>query len=477
MEVSVDLKFVLIIIALLACIQVTESVFGDYGYNHFQMRPPSLPFNPAAQPTRGGWSSGHDAEWLPPHNPHFHHHHHHHGGDSSEEVGDEDFDDSSCPGGWSGGVRWPCVPVKGCTTLRPRGFRAYCGWNAGEPLVCCPPKDKEAIHADTRPNTPNRPIPNRPYITPNRPVAPNRPNTPSCTRPSVPKPNKDKPNNAVATNPSNQKCGQLFADSEGAIVFRDNFAPAPESIIGGVPLRTAQSSPWMAAIGERTKSGIVWFCGGSLIAAQWVITAAHCISSTNRKPELVRLGELDFSRSDDAASPKDFMVANVVRHPEFDAPVYYHDVALLKLREPVSFNKFIQPVCLPPSGLRILDGAIATIAGWGDTAFGGEKSDVLLEVGVQIIPNERCTKAYSSSRLMFNYPQGITSNLLCAGDTEKGGKDACKGDSGGPLVMREGNVHTLIGVVSTGVGCGSRTYPGLYVRVSNYTEWILNVIR
>jgi len=117
---------------------------------------------------------------------------------------------------------------------------------------------------------------------------------------------------------------------------------------------------------------------------------------------------------------------------------------------------------------------------------------------VPIIPNERCTTAYSTRTIaQRNYPQGITSNLLCAGDIVNGGKDACQvcafndlnslfsnkkyfwpqGDSGAPLVMREGNVHSLIGIVSSGVGCGSRTYPGVYVRISSYTEWMKSVMR
>ncbi|XP_065341265.1 clotting factor G beta subunit-like [Cloeon dipterum] len=454
MKVEPQVKCVLIIFAAFALIECSEAVFGNYGFGSFYPQPRGPPvapgpmypyYNPQAGFPPGPWRGNKDAEWLPPHhstahrNPYYNHPHDEDDSsfydDDDEEDDKSQFDNKSCPGGWSGGTRWPCIPTKNCTTLKPRGIRTHCGWSAGSPLVCCPVVNA-AIQADVR-------VPPRNNIRP-----------------------------PVQVKPQVQKCGQLVSDSRGAIVFRDD---APASIVGGVPLRTAQSSPWMAAIGERVKNEIEWFCGGSLISAQWVITAAHC---TTRKTEIVRLGELDFSRTDEPAAPKDFIVVKVEKHPDYSPPNYYHDVALLKLREPVTFNQYIQPVCLPPPIMKNLEGAIATVSGWGDTAWGEDRSNVLLEVGVPIIPNSQCTKYFASRTIAkLNYPQGITNNLLCAGDTEEGGKDACKGDSGGPLVMREGNVHNLIGIVSTGVGCGSKNFPGVYVRISNYTEWIKNVIR
>jgi len=120
-------------------------VFGAYGFNQ-QIVFPTFPtmsnlYLPPHPPT--GWKRN-EAEWLPHHHPHFHPHE-----DSDEEEDDGHFDNSFCPGGWSGGSQWPCKPMKSCSTLKPRMYnRAYCGWSGGEALVCCPPPDKASIHAD-----------------------------------------------------------------------------------------------------------------------------------------------------------------------------------------------------------------------------------------------------------------------------------------------------------------------------------------
>lgn len=58
--------------------------------------------------------------------------------------------------------------------------------------------------------------------------------------------------------------------------------------------------------------------------------------------------------------------------------------------------------------------------------------------------------------------------MICAGDTKLGGRDACQGDSGGPLVC-DGQ---LAGIVSFGQYCGYAAYPGVYVNVSYYRNWI-----
>lgn len=56
---------------------------------------------------------------------------------------------------------------------------------------------------------------------------------------------------------------------------------------------------------------------------------------------------------------------------------------------------------------------------------------------------------------------------FCAGY----GVDACQEDSGGPLVCRlEDDKYHLVGIVSSGKGCG--IYPGLYTDVSRYMDWL-----
>ncbi|XP_021933991.1 venom protease-like isoform X2 [Zootermopsis nevadensis] len=268
-----------------------------------------------------------------------------------------------------------------------------------------------------------------------------------------------------------KRCGMLYtADRDVSYVPRDQMLGAA---VGGIPLRTATSSPWMVAVGEQQENGSVdWYCGGSMLQADTVLTAAHCC--TRRSPDVVRVGELDLSRPDEQdASPEDISVDSIHIHPNYKPPKYYNDIAILKLSRRAEYSRYVRPVCLPEPRQRMAYvGKHAVLTGWGYLSFGGERSPVLQEVSVTIFNNSDCMRAYSGSLVpRRNYPEGIINSQLCAGDPN-GGKDACQGDSGGPLVVREGDVHVLVGVVSSGIGCGSKSFPGVYSRVSSFVDWI-----
>ena len=84
---------------------------------------------------------------------------------------------------------------------------------------------------------------------------------------------------------------------------------------------------------------------------------------------------------------------------------------------------------------------------------------------VPILSNQQCRKtAYKPSR--------ITDNMMCAGFTENGGKDACQGDSGGPLQVVDNKKSHIVGITSWGEGCGKPNYPGVYTRVNRFLTWI-----
>jgi len=162
----------------------------------------------------------------------------------------------------------------------------------------------------------------------------------------------------------------------------------------------------------------------------------------------------DFNRVD---------VAQIIKHPNYDHYKYNYDndYAILRLANPVAFTNEVSPACLPADLSATYAGVLATVTGWGVLSRGGRRPDVLQEVDVTVT-NTECNNAYD---------RRITANMICAADP---GKDSCQNDSGGPMITPENGRQTLIGVVSWGKGCALEGYPGVYARVTEKMEWILD---
>ncbi|KAH0946184.1 hypothetical protein HN011_007889 [Eciton burchellii] len=230
--------------------------------------------------------------------------------------------------------------------------------------------------------------------------------------------------------------------------------------------------PWMAAIFLHGSRRTEFWCGGSLIGSRYILTAAHCTRDQRQRPFAarqftVRLGDIDLERDDEPSSPETYTVKEIHAHPKFSRVGFYNDIAVLELTRPVRRSPYVISICLPQIHSRMqLAGTRPTVVGWGTTYYGGKESTVQRQAVLPVWRNEDCNAAYF---------QPITNNFLCAGYTQ-GGKDACQGDSGGPLMLRINERWTQIGIVSFGNKCGEPGYPGVYTRVSEYTDWIKNNI-
>uniref|UniRef100_A0A182S527 CLIP domain-containing serine protease n=1 Tax=Anopheles funestus TaxID=62324 RepID=A0A182S527_ANOFN len=259
-----------------------------------------------------------------------------------------------------------------------------------------------------------------------------------------------------------------------------------DRIVGG-ETTSIDAYPWLTRIQYYKGNNRYGFhCGGVLIHNQYVLTAAHCIEGVPSSWIVyqVRLGEFDTTTEidcvqEDCADPvRDALISAYVVHPEYykQNGADYNDIALLQLSESIEFTDFIRPICLPvapESREANLTGKYATVAGWGQTE-NSSSSTKKLHLRVPILDNEACSDAFSSIRLE------IISTQLCAGGEK--GKDSCRGDSGGPL-MRYGDDRSsvkhwyLVGVVSFGLEqCGTDGVPGVYTRMSEYMDWVLETM-
>ncbi len=226
-------------------------------------------------------------------------------------------------------------------------------------------------------------------------------------------------------------------------------APRNNKIVGG---ETAVEGEFPFLVSLQDLAG--HFCGGSLIAKDWVLTAEHCVTEG---VNTVVIGLHDLRQTGGTETHR---VDRIVPHPLRGSRDY--DYALLHL---AGESKFA-PIALNREEIK--DSVHMVTAGWGDTAeAGGMQENFLQKVTVPFVSADRCAAAY---------PGMITDRMICAGYDE-GGKDSCQGDSGGPLFIGSGAERTLAGVVSWGKGCARPNYYGVYAKVNAVTDWIDSTIK
>ncbi|KAM8927692.1 transmembrane protease serine 13 [Pelodytes ibericus] len=231
-------------------------------------------------------------------------------------------------------------------------------------------------------------------------------------------------------------------------------------IIGGTEA-TAGEWPWQVSLHQQTGTRFVHVCGGTLINGQWVLTASHCFTETSSPSNWRIYAGITSLNSLRAASS----VTTIVRHEYYNSDTDDYDVALMKLKEPITYSATIQPACLPMTGESFNPGFKCWISGFGKTvAISDESSINLMEAEVTIISTSQCNSAVV-------YNGAITERMMCAGEL-RGGVDSCQGDSGGPLVCEQNGRWYLAGVTSWGNGCGQANKPGVYTRVTDVLPWI-----
>lgn len=230
-------------------------------------------------------------------------------------------------------------------------------------------------------------------------------------------------------------------------------------IIGG--RETIDSWPWMATLVFSYESDIYngFFCGGSLVSAKWVATAAHCVTQELPDNVDVVLGVHDLKQDLPNGVGQRLGVKRIVVHPQYDPRSNDFDIALLELEQTANYA----PISVY-SGQDTLDGQEALILGWGNTRSRGlpDYPETLQEASLPIVANAVCAKALA--------PYAITNNMLCAGYAG-GGTDTCQGDSGGPLLVNLGG-YQLAGITSWGIGCARTNKYGVYTRVANFGAFI-----
>ncbi|XP_021338916.1 serine protease 42-like [Mizuhopecten yessoensis] len=232
------------------------------------------------------------------------------------------------------------------------------------------------------------------------------------------------------------------------------------AIIGGTNAGDS-AWPWQVSVKYMHR----FMCGGTLLNENTVLTAAHCI--IKRRANLFRVNVADYNRraSELERTELSVKVKKVYIHPDYNKITLINDVAILKLKKPVAFGTYIQPIELATSAMDV-SSYTCYITGWGLRHIGESMTanTILQQAAVSVISNDECQKGLSDQ---------VTDDMICTDDPTK---DTCHGDSGGPLQCEiEAGRWVQVGITSWG-NKDCLNGPSVYSRVSYNRAWIIELM-
>lgn len=291
-----------------------------------------------------------------------------------------------------------------------------------------------------------------------------------------------------------------------------------EKIVGGTK---AAEGAYPFQVGllkvKREKDGtfrpLAQFCGGSLLTERWVLTAAHCFVRGDKG----KIASIDDVREIAAhvggnsliGKADRILAKRIVIHPKYVPGTSVNDIAMVELERPPSADAAnvgqVTVITKDTEAETLPVNAELTIIGWGMTEAKKSSMD-LLETKVAAVDRNACNRVLTIARMkgsdidqalsdlafvmnispasrksleqnLVQFGGTVTAQMICA-TAAVDGHDTCPGDSGGPILRKYPNGKMVqVGIVSFGIGeCGVAALPGVYTRLSLYTDWMTQVV-
>ncbi|MEZ5376215.1 MAG: trypsin-like serine protease [Acidimicrobiales bacterium] len=222
-----------------------------------------------------------------------------------------------------------------------------------------------------------------------------------------------------------------------------------DAIVGGTDIGIDQV-PWQVSLQDAQGH----FCGGSILDATTIITAAHCLDGISAGELRIVAGTADL-RDDTFA--QSVGAASMIAYPGY-ASTELGDVAVITLSTPLALGVGAQPIT-PATADELATATTAVVSGWGATSEDDEAEHARLQMAtVPLVSDAACAASVGNDAF----------SEVCAGGT---GTDSCYGDSGGPLVITTADGPRLAGIVSWGEACGGST-PGVYTELPAFADFV-----
>jgi len=231
------------------------------------------------------------------------------------------------------------------------------------------------------------------------------------------------------------------------------FAQWSGRIVGG---QTAQPHqfPYQVSLRSATNSH---FCGASIVAENWVLTAAHCTINRSTANTISVVNAHHFS-----ADGTPYATQRIVNHEGYDSSVLTNDIALVQTVQNILFSDTVQPIAISHDFIGA--GVQVRVSGWGRLVYNGDLPQYLQYMDVVTLSNGDCRSRHPNLYYL------VSEGTLC-GYGGREGQGTCHGDSGGPIVAN----NQQVAAVSWGYQC-ARGRPDGFVRLSVFVPWIVNTM-